>query len=83
MDNSTAFHLYRDYAKAVRERAVKSMHDPLCEDDFVRVWHSLPKTERSRWEERLKTGFTQVILNESSHYASVLGSDDSACLKAA
>ena len=87
MDNSTAFQLYRNYAEAIREKAAdearKPMKDALCEEDFARVWQSLPNSERRHWEERFKAGFEQIILSESSQYASVLGNDDSASLKAA
>jgi len=87
MDTSTAFHLYRNYAETVREQAAdrvrKPIKDALCEDDFARVWQSLPNSERRHWEERFKAGFGQIILSESSHYASVLSNDDAASLKAA
>ena len=87
MNNSTVFQLYRNYAEAVRKKAAetfrKPMKDALCEDDFALVWQLLPNTERRRWEERLKAGFEQIILSESSQYASVLSNDDSTSLKAA
>lgn len=87
MDNSTVFQLYRNYAETVREKAAekgrKPMKDALCEDDFVRVWQSLPNSERRHWEERFKAGFRQIILRESSQYASVLSNDDSSSIKAA
>ena len=87
MDNSTAFQLYRNYAENVREKAAdkvgKPMKSALCEDDFARVWQSLPNSERRRWEERFKAGFEQIILSESSQYVSVLSNDDSTSLKAA
>ena len=59
------------------------MKDALCEDDFARVWQSLPNSERRRWEERFKAGAEQIILSESSQYASVLNNDVAASLKAA
>ena len=87
MNQSIIFELYRNYAEAVREKAAEKIGRPirhtLCEDDFVRVWMSLPKTERRRWEERFKAGLEQVILSESSEYTSVLANDNSAFLKVA
>lgn len=87
MDNSTAFQMYQNYAETIREKAANRGARPrssvLCENDFVRVWQSLPTTERIRWEERFKAGFERIILNESSRYVSVLGNNESACLKAA
>ncbi|MFT5524180.1 MAG: hypothetical protein ACI9HK_002131 [Pirellulaceae bacterium] len=87
MDSSTIFQLYRNYAETVRKKAAekvrKPMKDALCEDDFARVWRSLPNSERRHWEERFKAGFELIILSESSQYASVLSNDDSTSLKAA
>ena len=87
MHHKELYEMYCDYASTLRENVLhelaKPRKDTLPENQFARVWQSLPKIEKRRWLTRFEAGSKRVILSESSQYASVLSNDGSASLKVA
>ena len=78
---------YFRYARDLREKVSREQSspakEPLSENEFMGIWQSMPQVKRRRWLTHFEASCEQVVLSESTQYASVLSNEKLVARKAA